>query len=204
MAETEQVNVLRALQEIRVALIEADIKKSGHNDYSNYDYFELSDFLPVIQKLALEHGVICIYRLEQDQATLEVCDMENKEHNICFSIPIAELNMKGSNAIQNVGALTTYTRRYLYMIAFEIAENDGFDPIQNDQPTQKEQEQNVININQKLITKKDVNVLDAMVKKKGIDPALILGRYHVNTYEEMVFEQFDAAMKILGKMDDKE
>lgn len=55
MAETEQVNVLRALQEIRVALIEADIKKSGHNDYSNYDYFELSDFLPVIQKLALEH-----------------------------------------------------------------------------------------------------------------------------------------------------
>ena len=35
--------------------------------------------------------------------------------------------MKGAHAIQNLGAVETYQRRYLYLAAFEIVENDGLD-----------------------------------------------------------------------------
>lgn len=202
MADKEQLNILKALQVIRVSLVNMDIKKSGHNDYGKYDYFELSDFLPAIQKLALENGVVCIYRLEQEQAVLMICDIENIDNCITFSIPIAEINLKGANAIQNVGGLTTYTRRYLYMIAFEIAENDEFDPTQNPQEQTEPQKEEEQDVNQQLVTDKDVTVLDKLVQKKGVNPESILDRYRVNTYNEMTFQQFNAAMKILMKMKD--
>lgn len=200
MAEKEPLNILKVLQEIRVLIIDADIKKSGHNDYGKYDYFELSDFLPTIQKLALEHGIICIYSLGQERAELKICDINNIDNYISFSIPIAEINLKGANAIQNVGGLTTYTRRYLYMIAFEIAENDEFDPTQN--PNEQTEEEKKNDVNQQLITDKDVTALDNLVRKKGVNPESILDRYHVNTYNELTFQQFNAAMKILMKMKD--
>ena len=73
-------------------------------------------------------------------------------------IPIAELTLKGANAIQNVGGLTTYTRRYLYMIAFEIAENDEFDPNQQ-VPDKVQEEEKKKEINKKTISEKDVNAL---------------------------------------------
>ena len=214
MAETKtkNLNVYRALQIMRVALQEKDIKKSGHNDYGKYDYFELSDFLPEINKLALENNIVCIYELVADkEAILHIADMDNYENRIDFKIPIAELSLKGANAIQNVGGLTTYTRRYLYMIAFEIAENDEFDPTQQntaeqdtntaDEPKNQEKERK---IQQKTISDKDVNALCSLIEKKGVSDESVLDRYRVNTFDELTFEQFNAAMKILSNMKDKE
>lgn len=202
MAEDKKVNVYKALQIIRVALQEKDIKKSGHNDYGKYDYFELSDFLPEINKLALENNIVCIYEITDKDAILHIADIENYENHIDFRIPIAELSLKGANAIQNVGGITTYTRRYLYMIAFEIAENDEFDPTQQqaveDDSKKKEQ------VNKQTISEKDVNALCATMEKKGVAAESILDRYNVNTFNEMSFEQFNIAMKILNKMKDKE
>lgn len=201
MAEDKKVNVYRALQSMRVALQEKDIKKSGHNGYGNYDYFELSDFLPEINKLALENNIVCIYEITDKDAVLHIADMEDFGNRIDFRIPIAELSLKGANAIQNVGGLTTYTRRYLYMIAFEIAENDDFDPTQ--QPEQDETEKKD-QINKQLISENDVKTLCAVIEKKGVAAESIVERYHVNTFDEMTFEQFNNAMKILSKMKDKE
>ena len=199
MAEDKKVNVYRALQTMRVELQDKDIKKSGHNDYSNYDYFELSDFLPEINKLALENNIVCIYEITDKDAILHIADMEDFENRIDFRIPIAELSLKGANAIQNVGGLTTYTRRYLYMIAFEIAENDEFNPTQqvSDESEKKEQ------VNSQLISEKDVKTLCSLMEKKGVAAESIVERYNVNTFDEMTFEQFNNAMKILSKMKDK-
>ena len=203
MAETKNLNVYRALQIMRVALQEKDIKKSGRNDYGKYDYFELSDFLPEINKLALENNIVCIYELVADkEAILHIADMDNYENRIDFKIPIAELSLKGANAIQNVGGLTTYTRRYLYMIAFEIAENDEFDPTQ--QSEEEKEEKKKQGVNAQTITEKDVNALCALIERKGVAQKSVLDRYSVNTFNEMTFEQFNDAMKILNKYKDKE
>ena len=37
------------------------------------------------------------------------------------------MEIKGSNAIQNLGGSNTYLRRYLYLNALEIVENDMYD-----------------------------------------------------------------------------
>lgn len=201
MAEIKKVNVYRALQSMRVALQEKDIKKSGRNDYAKYDYFELSDFLPEINKLALENNIVCIYEITDKDAILHIADMEDFENRIDFRIPLAEVSTKGANAIQLVGSLTTYTRRYLYMIAFEIAENDEFNSAQ---PAPEEDVKKKKQVNKQLISETDVNTLCALAEKKGAAAESIIERYGVNTFNEMTFEQFNSAMKILNKMKDKE
>lgn len=201
MAENKNVNVYRALQIMRVALQEKNIKKSGHNEYGKYDYFELSDFLPEINKLTLENNIVCVYEITDKDAILHIADIENFENRVDFRIPIAELTLKGANAIQNIGGLTTYTRRYLYMIAFEIAENNEFDP--NQKPVEDEEKKKE-HVNNQTISEIDVNALCALIEKKGVAAESVLDRYGLNTFNEMNFEQFSNAMKILSKAKDKE
>ena len=46
-----------------------------------------------------------------------------------FSItsPMRTFELKGSNAIQVLGGIETYSRRYLYLAMFDIVESDSFD-----------------------------------------------------------------------------
>ena len=46
----DKTELYKKIQEIRVALQEMDLTKSGYNKFSDYKYFELSDFLPRIKK----------------------------------------------------------------------------------------------------------------------------------------------------------
>ena len=43
---------------------------------------------------------------------------------------MSELTLKGAHPIQNLGAIETYKRRYLYLTAYEIVESDYLDAIQ--------------------------------------------------------------------------
>ena len=40
---------------------------------------------------------------------------------------MGEADLKGCHSVQNLGAVQTYTRRYLYITAFEIVEHDALD-----------------------------------------------------------------------------
>jgi hypothetical protein len=40
---------------------------------------------------------------------------------------MADANLKGCHPIQNLGAVETYSRRYLYVTALEIVEHDALD-----------------------------------------------------------------------------
>jgi hypothetical protein len=44
-----------------------------------------------------------------------------------FSLPTADVSLKGAHPIQNLGAQQTYMRRYLYMQLMEVVENDQVD-----------------------------------------------------------------------------
>ena len=60
-----------------------------------------------------------------------------------------ELELKGCNKIQALGGIETYQRRYLYMCAFDIVENDMFDKVSGKE-TKKEDKNEIIDINAKL------------------------------------------------------
>jgi hypothetical protein len=48
---------------------------------------------------------------------------------ILVNTPTVALEIKGSNAVQALGGMQTYMRRYLYMAMFDICENDTFDAV---------------------------------------------------------------------------
>ena len=124
---SEKMNIYQKLQKCRVELQKSDLKKSGRNTFSNYDYFELGDFLPRTNELFAEHGLIGLVSPGETSATLTIRDTDKPEDIIVFSCPNAEITLKGAHAIQNIGAVKTYQRRYLWIDAMEISEHDAVD-----------------------------------------------------------------------------
>lgn len=114
------------LQQCRVELQNMKLKKSGENKFARFKYFELSDFLPAINKMFAEHKIFSNFSICDDKATLTITDYEDKSSQTFIS-NIADADVKGCTAIQSLGAVHTYLKRYLYLNALEIVENDFLD-----------------------------------------------------------------------------
>ena len=124
----KKMNIFQKMAEARIQLQDSGMKKSGENKFSKYSYFELSDFLPKINQINKDLGLLAVFSSTEDQYTLSVHDAEDtKAEPIVFACPMASASLKGMHEIQNLGAVITYTRRYLYMNSYEIVENDPID-----------------------------------------------------------------------------
>lgn len=125
--ETKPMNIYQKLQKSRVDLQNKKLKKTGVNKYSNYTYFDLGDFLPAVNEICANNGLATIFSFGKEESKLTVIDVDNIESKIEFSTPVEIASLKGASAIQNIGGTQSYCRRYLYMMAFEIAESDIID-----------------------------------------------------------------------------
>ena len=139
MAESK--SIYEKLAEMRVELQAKKLIKTGKNTYSKYEYYELSDFLPSCNSIAAQHKTLFKFAINENTASLTLINLENLEDVIEFSIPTANVSIQGATAMQNIGAVTTYARRYLYMIAMEISEDDNLDTADTAEKVTKEQQQ---------------------------------------------------------------
>jgi hypothetical protein len=114
------------LMRARLMLQDKQLKKSGHNKFANYQYFELGDFIPTINEIFFEVGLCGVVSYDAEIASLTITDVEDGT-NIVITSPMADANLKGCHPIQNLGAVETYTRRYLWVTAMEIVEHDALD-----------------------------------------------------------------------------
>jgi hypothetical protein len=121
------MNIYEKLNKAKKALSVAGLKKSGKNDFAKYEYFELGDFLPTIVALEDELKFACIVSFDKELATLSIVDSEKPDSQIVFASPMSSASLKGMHDVQNLGAVQTYLRRYLYINAFEIVEQDPLD-----------------------------------------------------------------------------
>jgi hypothetical protein len=124
--EQQQWLVYQKLQTARIKLQSMTLKKSGHNKFAGYQYFELGDFLPTINEIFHSLGLCSVVSFDNELATLKIVDVETGGM-IRFTSPMAEAQLKGCHPIQNLGAVETYQRRYLYVTALEIVEHDALD-----------------------------------------------------------------------------
>ena len=124
------MNVFEKLNEARIRFQNANVKKSGKNNYAGYTYYELADILPAINKIAQELKFSCIVNFTPELATLDFVDCENNER-VQFTSPMSSASLKGAMDVQNTGAVITYLKRYLYQNCFEIVENDMLDATLN-------------------------------------------------------------------------
>lgn len=125
--ENKTLNVYQRLQNARVELQKMNIKKSGENKYSGFKYFELKDFIPPLNEIFNQVGLSSNFSITDNIANLFIVNADKPEENILFTSPIAEATLKGCTPIQSVGATHTYMKRYLYLNALEITEDDILD-----------------------------------------------------------------------------
>lgn len=116
------------LQQARVKLQGMKLSKSGHNKFASYQYFELGDFLPQTQQIFNEIGLCGIVSFDREIAKLAIYDIEGGEP-IVITSPMGSANLKGCHEVQNIGAVETYQRRYLWVSAMEIVEHDALDAV---------------------------------------------------------------------------
>lgn len=123
------MNVYSKLQKAKVNLMTMNIKKTGRNLHRDFNYYELSDFLPIVVGEFDKLGLCSWVSFDNDNATLTIVDSESEtDSKIIITSPMAEGNIPGCTPMQNLGGVETYQRRYLYMTALDIVEQDTLDP----------------------------------------------------------------------------
>lgn len=120
------MSVHKKLMQARIQLQNLPLKKTGHNKFAGYYYFELGDFLPDVQQIFNNIGLCGYISYDAEIASLTIVDLEDNS-TIVITSPMVEANLKGAHPIQNLGAVETYTRRYLWVTAMEIVEHDALD-----------------------------------------------------------------------------
>jgi len=120
------MSVYKKLMQARHALQNTKLNKSGHNKFAGYNYFELGDFLPTVQNIFNDIGLCGIVSFSADIATLTITDTEDGSQ-IVINSPMGSDAIKGCHEVQNIGAVETYQRRYLWVTAMEIVEHDALD-----------------------------------------------------------------------------
>jgi hypothetical protein len=119
------MSVYKKLQGARHELSKANLKKTGHNSYGGWFYYELGDFIPTIHKLFDAAG-LCGVVTFGEVATLTIYDADS-EGKIEFSTPIVYAEAAKGQPIQMLGSTHTYLRRYLWLMAMELVEADAVD-----------------------------------------------------------------------------
>jgi hypothetical protein len=173
------MNVYQKLNQARVDLQARPMKKSGHNKFAGYSYFELGDFLPTINTIFAEVGLLSCVSFSAEEATMTIINCDDPTEYVVFASPMSSAALKGCHDIQNLGAVQTYMRRYLYFLALEIVEHDELDAITGKQeppktkpvvgpPKENTEEQPKDEV--RLISEAQRKFLFAIIKKAKIEP----------------------------------
>lgn len=119
-------SVLKKLNEARMLFQKLKINKTGENSFAGYKYFELGDFLIPALGIFYDLGLSGVISFTADLATLTITDVDSCEQ-VLITSPMSTASLKAAHAIQNLGAVQTYLRRYLWVAALEIVEHDAID-----------------------------------------------------------------------------
>jgi len=118
-------NLYIKIQTAKKLLSSKDLKKSGKNSHLNFNYYELSDFMPSIIEIFSDLGLFSKITFTDETATLKIINIENPTEQEEYTSPMRSVTQ--SNPMQALGSVQTYQRRYLYMSALDITENDAID-----------------------------------------------------------------------------
>ncbi len=104
-----------------------ELRKTGKNTFAGYSYFELGDFLIPALEVFHNCGLIGVISFDSETATMKIVDLDNTGDTIVITSPMGSAALKGCHEVQNIGAVETYQRRYLWVAALEIVEHDALD-----------------------------------------------------------------------------
>ena len=173
------MNIYEKIINITVDLQNSKLKKSGNNKFAGFTYFELKDISPKINELCQQYKILINIKYTDQIATMDLIDAEKPEDKVSYTSPMSNINLKGAHDIQNLGAIQTYLRRYFFLTAFNIAENDELDCMKGNPQYEKDMTireiqslyQNFIDDRPNILTdisnKLDKQTIDQLKKQKN-------------------------------------
>lgn len=192
-------NIYSKMQKVRCELSERSIEKTGNNKFANFKYFELGDFLPIVTALLESHNLCSHVSFTKDEATLIIINSENPDKKMTFTSPMSTACVaKNGNEVQNLGAVQTYLRRYLYVAAFEIVENDGLDAVAGKEELQP---------SRKTKTNVKIKKIEGLLKIKDVDANAVMQfvktTFKVDELKNLNEKQCDDLIDMLVKKADR-
>ena len=121
------MNVYQKLNAARDEFHQIELKKSGHNKFANYYYFELGDFIIPALEIFNGYGLTSVISFGTQEAKMTIVNADKPGETIVITSPMSTAALKGCHEVQNLGAVQTYLRRYLWVAALEIVEHDALD-----------------------------------------------------------------------------
>ena len=144
---------------IKNRLYAEKIEKTGKNTFQNFNFFELKDFLPRLIQFMNEEEINDQFTIENNEAILILNYKEEKNTYkipfVMFDTPLNKAGKESMQPIQYLGALNTYYKRYLYLNAFSIAENDVIDAMEQTESKEIKSTNNTNNNKNKELTEED-------------------------------------------------
>lgn len=120
------MEIFKKLQLCRQEIKSTKLKKAGHNNFSNYDYFTPSQVEQLVFDACLNQKLFCKFDLKRTElgliGKLNIFDLESEE-DLIFEMATDIPEIKATNISQQLGGAMTYTERYLKMTAFGIIDN---------------------------------------------------------------------------------
>ena len=182
----EKKNIYTKLMEVRVSFHKLELKKSGLNKFAGFKYYELGDFLVPATKLLQEANLCPMISFNNDLATMTLINGDDPTEQITFTSPMRDLELKGTNAVQNLGGVQTYLTRYLYIQLLNIVEADVFDATSG-----KDDKDNIISEAQTkrlfmLAKGKDTDKVKSIIEKYGFKQSKDITKSKYNSICEAI------------------
>ena len=201
MAET--MNIYQKMQAVKCELQNSVDSKSGKNNFAKFSYLQLTDFLPKLNELNTKYGLFTQFQIitsynpdgvKIEKAVLKIVDTDDTSKGLVYESETADAIVKGATAIQNLGSLHTYMRRYLYVEAYDLAVEDDLD--KRSGMKQGEEGSLVADNGKRLASKAQVAIL-----KKGDAErvANMMAFYKVQRLEDLTVTQASQAIEQLKK-----
>lgn len=130
--DIESIKAMGIKERMSLVRLEVSIEKKGNNSFKNYDYFRPDDVNNVLKPLLYKYRLFDYYNLDRLEngrslARLDITTFDNDE-KMTYTMDAPDISIQGANDVMNVGGTMTYTKRYLLMNAFDMADNeDDFD-----------------------------------------------------------------------------
>ena len=126
------IKTIKKINDGRSYFQQQDVKKSGKNKYQHFNYFELQDIIPIKNEICTKFKIAdyFIFDIEKQNARLEIYDLEqdDQQEPVTFQILIPEpQEMNSTKRMQEIGALQTYSHRYLLLQFLDVTECDRID-----------------------------------------------------------------------------
>ena len=152
------MNLYQKVAKIKGEMSSMKFSKTGRNSFTKFNYFQLDDFEPTLEKLCSQYGIVTYFQFALDVARMVVVDADDPTQKIEVDSPVDVSFGKTSSKMQDIGAMQTYARRYLFMSFFGITESDFLDEVAGmDNPKSEDDVEHVNPDKSEAVKKSDAN-----------------------------------------------